>query len=49
LNIENVEGGAGNDSITGSAVDNMFKGNAGNDTLTGAGGTDIAHIDWPQN
>ncbi len=42
LNIENVEGGAGNDSITGSAVDNMFKGNAGNDTLRGGDGTDIA-------
>lgn len=42
LNIENVEGGSGNDDITGNAVDNQFKGNAGNDTLRGGDGTDIS-------
>jgi Ca2+-binding RTX toxin-like protein len=40
--IENVNGGAGADLITGSSVDNILKGNAGNDTMDGAAGIDTA-------
>lgn len=40
--IENAFGGAGNDSITGNALDNLLRGNAGNDTLDGLEGTDTA-------
>lgn len=40
-NVENVEGGSGNDKITGDANDNVLTGNAGNDTLTGGAGNDI--------
>jgi subtilisin-like proprotein convertase family protein len=38
--IENAFGGAGNDSITGNALDNVLRGNAGNDTIDGNSGTD---------
>ncbi len=39
--VENVHGGWGNDSITGSASDNVITdGSAGNDTLDGQGGND---------
>ena len=48
--IENVIGGDGNDSFTGSADDNFLDGNRGNDTLYGAGGEDAldgdAGDDW---
>lgn len=41
VNFEGVEGGSGNDSLTGSAnVDRLF-GNGGNDTLNGGDGNDI--------
>ena len=40
--IENAFGGAGNDSITGNALDNLLRGNAGNDTLDGLEGIDTA-------
>jgi Ca2+-binding RTX toxin-like protein len=38
--IEDVVGGAGNDTLIGSAIDNSIYGGAGNDTLTGNGGND---------
>jgi serralysin len=39
--IENVIGGPGHDSITGSASDNVLVGGAGQDTLSGGEGDDI--------
>jgi len=36
-----VDGGAGNDTITGSEFNDVINGNEGNDTLKGAGGDDI--------
>jgi Ca2+-binding RTX toxin-like protein len=41
LNIENVTGGAGNDTLTGSAGANTLNGGAGNDVLSGGLGNDI--------
>ena len=38
--IENILGGSGNDSIAGSAQDNVIIGGIGNDTLAGRGGND---------
>ena len=38
--IENVEGGGGNDDITGSASANVLDGGIGDDTLVGAAGAD---------
>jgi hypothetical protein len=38
--IESVTTGAGNDSITGSALANTLSGGPGNDTISGAGGDD---------
>jgi Ca2+-binding RTX toxin-like protein len=38
--IEIVNGGTGNDTITGSDVDNILNGNPGNDTLNGGAGDD---------
>jgi Ca2+-binding RTX toxin-like protein len=38
--IEIVNGGSGDDAITGSDADNVLNGNGGNDTLNGAGGDD---------
>lgn len=40
LGIENIMGGAGNDSITGGTANNIFYGMGGNDTLSGGGGSD---------
>jgi Ca2+-binding RTX toxin-like protein len=40
LTIENVFGGAGNDSITGDSLNNWLVGGAGNDTLNGGRGND---------
>ncbi len=39
--IENVIGGAGNDTLTGNASDNMLKGGDGDDKLNGQGGADF--------
>ncbi|HET7502575.1 MAG TPA: calcium-binding protein [Kofleriaceae bacterium] len=39
--VENVLGGDGNDSITGSASDNVLDGGDGDDTIHGAGGNDL--------
>jgi len=41
LNVENVTGTDGDDTITGDANENTLKGGAGNDTLSGRGGVDI--------
>ncbi|UKJ76024.1 calcium-binding protein [Azospirillum brasilense] len=38
--IENVRGGAGNDTLIGDAGDNQFSGGAGEDSLDGAAGND---------
>jgi Ca2+-binding RTX toxin-like protein len=38
--LENVIGGAGNDTLTGNTLANIFTGGAGNDTLTGGTGND---------
>ncbi len=38
--IENVTGGAGNDRLTGNALDNLLVGGAGNDKLQGLAGND---------
>ena len=37
---DTIEGGAGNDSLTGNAGANLMEGNAGNDTISGLGGAD---------
>ena len=39
-NVENVNGGSGNDQLVGSDAGNVINGNAGNDALTGGGSTD---------
>jgi serralysin len=41
VSIENVIGGSGKDSLTGSSVANRLEGNAGSDVLNGAGGADF--------
>jgi Ca2+-binding RTX toxin-like protein len=38
--IENVRGGSGNDTITGSLLANVLRGGEGNDTINGADGDD---------
>lgn len=40
VDVENITGGAGNDTLTGSPVANVIDGNAGNDTLQGLDGND---------
>lgn len=45
-NIENVVGGAGSDTITGSSAANWLLGGFGNDTLNGGGGTDTLEGGW---
>jgi hypothetical protein len=40
LDVENVIGGSGSDSITGSSAANDLDGGTGNDTITGGGGDD---------
>ncbi|MBY0499786.1 MAG: hypothetical protein K2P74_09315, partial [Nitrosomonas sp.] len=39
-----VNGGSGNDVITGNAFDNTIRGGAGNDTLNGAAGNDTFQV-----
>jgi Ca2+-binding RTX toxin-like protein len=42
VNIQNVSGGTGNDTLTGNSGDNLLRGNAGDDVLNGgSGGNDI--------
>ncbi|MFN8188735.1 MAG: calcium-binding protein, partial [Gaiellales bacterium] len=38
--VENANGGSGNDQLVGSDAGNVLNGNAGNDALTGGGSTD---------
>jgi len=40
VDVENVIGGAGNDTITGSTADNVLSGSDGDDTLDGGAGND---------
>ena len=40
IDVENVKGGGGDDTITGSAVANVLSGGAGADTLSGGDGND---------
>jgi Ca2+-binding RTX toxin-like protein len=39
--VERVDGGSGNDSLTGNADANVLNGNGGGDTLSGLGGNDV--------
>lgn len=39
--LHEIDGGIGNDILTGSSGDDMIFGNAGNDTLTGGNGDDV--------
>jgi len=41
ISIENVEGGLGNDTITGNSTSNFLAGHVGNDILSGGAGNDI--------
>ncbi len=41
VSVEQIDGGAGNDIITGSAGDDVITGNTGNDTLSGGFGNDV--------
>ena len=40
--IENAQGGSGNDTIIGNSGDNVLTGGAGNDNISGGGGIDTA-------
>jgi Ca2+-binding RTX toxin-like protein len=40
INIENLQGGSGNDTLNGNEQANKFEGGAGNDTLNGGAGND---------
>ncbi len=42
IDIENIFGGSGSDSLTGNSSDNLIRGNAGDDTINGAAGNDTA-------
>ena len=44
VSIENVIGGSGNDTITGSAAANLLDGGAGTDILIGKAGDDIYYV-----
>ncbi len=44
ISIDGIIGGAGNDTITGNALDNIIGGSVGNDTLDGAGGIDVLSL-----
>jgi len=47
IRIEQVRGSAGNDTIIGDGVDNIFRGNAGSDSLDGGAGTgDVAEYSF---
>jgi Ca2+-binding RTX toxin-like protein len=41
VGIEGARGGSGNDTLIGSAGDNLFRGNGGDDSITGGDGFDI--------
>ena len=42
LNIQNIRGSAGNDTLIGNGNDNVLEGGPGGDSLNGGGGTDTA-------
>ncbi len=42
--VENVQGGAGDDALRGSAVANELRGGAGNDTVSGGAGATVADV-----
>ncbi|RVK93360.1 calcium-binding protein, partial [Sinorhizobium meliloti] len=42
INVENVFGGSGDDTITGDAQNNLFRGGGGSDVLDGGAGIDTA-------
>jgi Ca2+-binding RTX toxin-like protein len=44
LNVASIDGGEGNDRITGSSDDDIVVGGAGNDTLTGGEGDDVFRV-----
>ncbi len=46
ISIENVQGGAFDDTITGDAGDNQLDGNYGNDVIDGGDGNDSITGDW---
>jgi hypothetical protein len=39
--VENINGGVGNDTLTGDSLNNIIRGGGGNDTIVGGGGNDI--------
>ncbi len=45
--IENLTGGAGNDTLTGNSATNVLNGGLGADTLTGGAGNDYYYVDNP--
>jgi Ca2+-binding RTX toxin-like protein len=45
LSIENLTGGQGADTLSGTSASNILDGGAGADVLTGRGGNDIYHVD----
>lgn len=45
INIENIIGGDGNDTLRGDNFDNMLAGGAGDDLLEGRGGNDVLVLD----
>ncbi|TMJ05908.1 MAG: hypothetical protein E6G97_01040 [Alphaproteobacteria bacterium] len=47
VNIENVIGGSGNDTLLGNSAANLLSGGAGADTLIGHGGDDVYDVDNP--
>ena len=49
INIAEIDGGAGNDNITGTAEADLIRGGAGNDTLNGGAGDDIFRVDGTSN
>ncbi len=45
VNVESLEGGSGNDTLSGDETDNTISGHAGNDILRGNGGDDYLYGD----
>jgi Ca2+-binding RTX toxin-like protein len=41
LDVENITGGSGDDTLIGSAADNLLDGGPGNDTISGGAGNDL--------
>jgi len=45
-NIENINGGRGNDRLFGDTIDNVFSGNIGNDFIDGRAGSDTVSYEY---